>query len=310
MTTAGNTPWRIAGGRGLTPAPFLIAGIVNLTDDSFSGNGVSAGDAMRVIRRQISEGAHIVDLGAESTRPGATDIGAEEEQRRLAPVLPEAIACRQASGTPGSPPAFALSIDTYRASTAAWALSPLNDSPTLKDSPPAAGVDIINDISGGAFDPGMDEVLAEFKPGYVLGHCPKRPAVMHRLPRYDNVADELMRWFSERMTALVKAGLPEACICLDPCIGFAKNLEHNLAVIAAIPRFLSLGRPLFFGISRKSLIGDITGLPLSERDTATQVLTALLARAGVAIHRVHQVGTTAQTLRLTSALTPYLEPVS
>jgi dihydropteroate synthase len=293
MTTAGNTPWRIAGGRELTPAPFLITGIVNLSDDSFSGNGVPAGDAMREIRRQVSEGAHIVDLGAESTRPGATDIGAEEEQRRLAPVLPEAIAYRQASGTPGSPPAFALSVDTYRASTAAWALSPPND------SPPAAGVDIINDISGGAFDPGMDEVLAEFKPGYVLGHCPERPAVMHRLPRYDNVADELMRWFSER-----------TCICLDPCIGFAKNLEHNLAVIAAIPRFLTLGRPLFFGISRKSLIGDLTGLPLSERDTATQVLTALLAGAGVAIHRVHQVGITAQTLRLTSALAPYLGPAS
>lgn len=299
MGSARNTiQWRIAGGRLLTPAPFLIAGIVNLTPDSFSGNGAAPEAAGQAIRSQVEQGADIVDLGAESTRPGARDIGREEEWRRLAPAVRLAVEYRRSLRRNGHGRAFALSVDTYRAATAAAALAPVEDC--------GEGVDIINDIAGGAFDPAMDEVLASFKPGYVLGHCPVRPAAMQLAPRYDNIVEELMGWFATRMAALVKAGLPEECICLDPCMGFAKNLEHNLAVIAAIPRLLSLGRPLFFGISRKSIIGDITDLPVAQRDTPTQVLTALLARAGVAVHRVHNVADTMYTLKMVRALTPYL----
>lgn len=290
----GSVQWRIAGGRALTPAPFLIAGIVNLSPESFSGNGLQTEAALRELRAHVREGAHIVDVGAESTRPGAKDIGPEEEWRRLCGFLPEALAIRQAARQEEGRDVFALSVDTYRASTAAAALSPMNGA--------ERGVDVINDISGGAFDPQMAEVLASFKPGYVLGHCPARPAVMQQNPRYKNVADELMSWFSERMAVLTKAGLPEECVCLDPCIGFGKNLEHNLAAISAIPRFLTLGRPLFFGISRKSLLGELTGLPVAERDTATQALTALLARAGVAVHRVHKTAETLCTLKIVEAL--------
>lgn len=303
--------WRIRGGRRLTPAPFLVAGIVNLTPDSFSGNGCAAEEAGREVARHVRENADIVDIGAESTRPGACDIGPAEEWQRLAAVLPSVFELRRHIGeaaqsavhqaAPQQRPQglsqkkwFAISIDTYRASTAASALAlPSGDED---------GVDIINDIAGGSFDPAMAEVLAQYKPGYVLGHCPERPAVMQENPHYTNIVDELMQWFTKRMDCVVKAGLPEECICLDPCIGFGKTLEHNIAVIAAIPRFASLGRPLFFGISRKSVIGGITGQPVDERDISTQVLTALLAESGVEIHRVHRVADTVHTLQLVRAI--------
>ena len=304
--------WRITGGRHIAPAPFLVAGIVNVTPDSFSDGGAffAPDAALERVRRIVAEGADIVDLGAESTRPGAEDIGSAEEWRRLRPALEGALALRVSmAATPasdeekGGRPCFAVSIDTFRADTAALALSPGRANPE-------AGADIINDVSGGAFDPAMAEVLAEFKPGYVLGHSPARPAVMQSCPRYDNVVDEVLHWFSSRMTALVKAGLPEECICLDPCIGFGKNLEHNLALCAAVSRFARLGRPLYFGVSRKSFLvsllgespagrGPVSGRSLPDmrgRDAATQAAVALLARSGVAVHRVHQVDDTLATL--------------
>lgn len=303
--------WRITGGRHVAPAPFLVAGIVNVTPDSFSDGGAffAPGAALERVRQVVAEGADIVDLGAESTRPGAEDIGQTEEWRRLRPVLEGALVLRasMAASVSGEEKAvrspFAVAIDTFRAGTAARALS-------LGRAAPEAGADIINDVSGGAFDPAMADVLAEFKPGYVLGHSPARPAVMQRSPHYDDVVDELLHWFSSRMTALVKAGLPEECICLDPCIGFGKSLEHNLAICAAVPRFARLGRPLYFGVSRKSfltsLLGEFRppGVPPQEgsfpdmrgRDAATQAAVALLARSGAAVHRVHQVADTLATL--------------
>jgi len=293
MTGPFTPAWRITGGRLLTPAPFLIAGIVNTTPDSFSDGGkfFTPEDAVNRVRDIVAQGAHMVDLGAESTRPGATDIGQAEEWRRLEPVLAQTLCLRDSgpADSAGLPP-FTVSIDTFRAETAIRALSL------------SSGADIINDVSGGSFDPGMDEALVAYKPGYVLGHSPARPDQMQQNPYYADVVDELLRWFSTRMNALVKAGLPEECICLDPCIGFGKTLEHTLDIMAAIPRFLALGRPLYFGISRKSFIGAITGQSAQERDTSTQVLTALLAQKGVHIHRVHQVADTVATLKLVQAL--------
>ena len=305
---------RITGGRRLTPAPFLVAGIVNITPDSFSDGGsyFSPESATQRVRQIVAEGVDIVDLGAESTRPGAADIGHAEEWRRLEKVLAETLAYRDSSaqealcrgkGESETGRNFVVSIDTFRAETAAKALAAGEN---------GLGVDIINDVSGGAFDPAMDDVLAEFKPGYILGHSPARPDVMQQQPRYGNVVDELLQWFSMRMTALIKAGLPEECICLDPCIGFGKTLEHHLAIFAAVPRLLHLGRPLCFGISRKSffgaLLGETVGVQqrgassklidgtLRERDIATQTAVALLGKAGVAVHRVHQVADTVTTL--------------
>ncbi len=297
--------WRLSGGGGLCPAPFLVAGIVNATPDSFSDGGyfLQPDAALVRIRRMVAEGADIVDIGAESSRPGAEDIGAAEEWRRLFPVLEKALAMRQ---EPSDGETFALSVDSFRASTVAAALSllPGNGEKTasLACVPCGRGVDIINDISGASFDPAMPETLGAFKPGYVLGHSPARPDKMRHHAGYGNIVDELLRWFNERMAVLVKAGLPEECICLDPCIGFGKNLAHNLSVIRGIPRFAALGRPLYFGISRKSFLGEITGQPLEQRDTSSQALIALLAYAGVAVHRTHQVADTVATLKIVQAL--------
>lgn len=303
----------------MTPAPFLVAGIINITPDSFSDGGRfhSPDAALTRVRQVMDEGADMVDLGAESTRPEARDIGHAEEWRRMEPVLAGTLALRSPpalqpalSSTRSPRPSPAISIDTFRADTAARALAPGKINAE-------AGADIINDVSGGTFDPAMAEVLAEFKPGYVLGHSPALPSVMQNAPYYTNVVDELMHWFSTRMNALVKAGLPEECICLDPCIGFGKNLEHNLAVCAAAPRFAALGRPLYYGISRKTFLGALLGEALSRRsqnalrpdspykhprDSATQIAVAVLAGKGVAIHRVHQVAETVATLKIVQSM--------
>ena len=285
----------MTGGRLLAPAPFLVAGIVNVTPDSFSDGGffLEQHAALGRVRQVVAEGAHMVDIGAESTRPGAADIGQDEEWRRLAPVLEETRLLQQGlmreSGA--SEPPFAVAIDTFRSVTAAKALES-----------GAYGIDAINDVSGGAFDPAMDEVLAQYKPGYVLGHSPARPDVMQNNPRYDDVVGDILAWFTKRMTALVKAGLPEDRIILDPGVGFGKNLEHTLAIFGALDRFAALGRPLYFGISRKRFIGEITGLETADRDASTQVATAYLASRGVFAHRVHNVAQAVATLKMVRAL--------
>lgn len=293
----GSAAWQFTGGRRITPAPFLVAGIVNITPDSFSDGGSFARpeQALEHVDSIVREGADMVDLGAESTRPGAEDIGSGEELCRLIPVLDGVLTLRRdrmRHAATDTPPFF-ISIDTFRAVTAAAALERSHG-----DLP----VDVINDVSGGAFDPGMADVLAQFKPGYVLGHSPARPKDMQKNPRYADVVEELLFWFSSRMEALVKAGLPEACIALDPCIGFGKTLAHTLDIIRAVPRFASLGRPLYFGISRKAFLGALTGSPVENRDTATQVVTALLARSGVAVHRVHNVADAVASLNIVRTL--------
>lgn len=314
----------------MQPAPFLVAGIVNLTPDSFSDGGACAlpEKALGRVRALLDEGAHIIDLGAESTRPGAEDIGHSEEWHRLEPVLRatlalrreaqpndaprasalcEASVCPAPSCAPARPKAqpFAVSIDTFRAETAAKALE-LHAA--LPENASGAGgalpVDIINDISGGLFDPGMDEVLAAHKPGFVLCHSPYRPKVMQDKPEYDDVVAEILHFFESRLAALVKAGLPEECVVLDPGIGFGKNLEHTRAICAAVPRFAALGRPLYFGISRKSFLGHLTGLPVAGRDAATAAATALLGAAGVEIHRVHRVADAVAALELAAFFQP------
>lgn len=333
--------WRISGGRRLTPAPFLVAGIINLTPDSFS-SAVSAevppGDleaALALARLHLEQGAHILDLGAESTRPGARDIGHDEEWRRLAPALGALLDLRAALPCPAAPaaPPFCISIDTFRAATARKALTaqagsrpggclavkdfqtvvaaasaasaPSSSASSAASAAAAASslpVDIVNDISGGLFDPEMDALLGACQPGYVLCHCPARPAVMQNRPRYKDVLDEVESFFVSRLSALVKAGLPEECVALDPGIGFGKSQEHNLALLRALPRFRALGRPLYLGLSRKSFLGGITGLPLDRRGPATAVAVALTAKLGATIQRVHDVGQAMAALKLALAL--------
>lgn len=291
----GNT-WHVSGGRVLGPAPFLVAGIVNVTPDSFFDGGrfLDPQAAVAQGRELALAGAHILDIGGESTRPGAAPVSEADELARVVPVV-RALAGLPAADLPGLPGQFqlgspALSVDTYKAKVAEEALS--------------AGACIVNDISACRFDPGLMDVLARHKPGYVLMHSLGRPGTMQQGPRYDDVVGEIMAFFEERLTALTRAGLPEANIVLDPGIGFGKLLEHNLAILRGLERFGALGRPLFVGLSNKSLWGQLLGLGPGQRQTATAVAVGLLVARGVLAHRVHEVASAHQAGVIATAMTP------
>lgn len=273
--------WRL--GRGLTldcRAP-LVVGIVNVTPDSFFDGGSHPDTATAVAHalRLAGEGADMLDVGGESTRPGAPALSLEDELARVIPVVRDL-----AGALPGVP----LSVDTYKAGCAAAAL--------------AAGAVVVNDISACAFDPGLVDVLATHKPGYVLMHSQGRPETMQLGPRYDDVVEEILAFFEDRLGVLVRAGLPEDRVVLDPGIGFGKRVEHNVAILRHLDRFLTLGRPLYLGLSNKALFGALLDLPVGERGPATAVASALAAVRGARIHRVHDVAGVRQALRLATAL--------
>jgi len=258
-------------------------GIVNVTPDSFYDGGLhdTPESAVRHSLRLLEQGAHILDVGAQSSRPGACAIAPEEEQARLLPVV------RALRNSPLGRTA-ALSIDTYRASTARRALE--------------SGADIINDISACAFDPQLLDTLLEYTPGYVLMHGWGGSAGMREAPRYTDVVDEVVHFFETSLTRLCAAGLSERSIVLDPGIGFGKRSEDTLALLRAIPRLCGLGRPLMVGLSMKSFFGDLLGLAPERRGTATQIASALLSAKGVVLHRVHEVAGVLDALRLTQAV--------
>jgi dihydropteroate synthase len=256
-------------------------GIVNITPDSFYDGGAheAPAPAVRHSLRLLEQGARIIDLGAASSRPGAGEVAPEEEQARLLPVL------RGLRARPQGREA-AVSVDTYRASTARLALE--------------AGADIINDISACARDPELLDALVEYKPGYVLMHS--GPAGMREGSRYADAVDEALHFFETELARLCTAGLKEQSIVLDPGIGFGKRLEDTTALLRGISHLRSLGRPLLAGLSMKSLFGDLLGLAPKRRGQATQVATALLAAKGVSLHRVHQVPEALEALRLAQAM--------
>lgn len=258
-------------------------GIVNITPDSFSDGGrfLDPDKAVAHGLRLLEDGAAMLDLGAESTRPFAAPVRGEDERTRLMPVLQELRRRR---------PEAVLSVDTFKAETARRALE--------------AGADVINDISACLFDPPLLEVVTQYKPGYVLMHSRGKPADMQIAPQYDDVVETVFAFFERRMDVLVRAGLPEDRIVLDPGIGFGKNVEHAVALLRAMERFQRLGRPLYVGLSRKSLFGDLLGLAAGEREEATHLAVALLAARGVSYHRVHDVAGCARALRLAAAMTP------
>jgi len=272
--------WRVSQEQVLTGDVNRIAGIVNVTLDSFFDGGRHADTATAVAHglRLADEGADILDVGGESTRPGAAPVSAQEEINRVVPVL-----CALAEARPDLP----LSVDTYRAACAEAAL--------------AAGAVIINDISACSFDPGLLDFVADRKPGYVLMHSLGRPATMQIDPRYNDVVEDILTFFEEKLTMLVRAGLPEDRVVLDPGIGFGKLLEHNLAILRHLDRFLVLGRPLYVGLSNKAFFGALLDLPVGERGQATSIASALCAAKGARIHRVHDVATTRMALRLAAA---------
>lgn len=271
----------------LSLAPFCVMGVVNATPDSFHDGGRhQAPAAARASALAWAEACAakdiplILDVGGESTRPGAEPVAEAEELARVLPVV---------AALDGVAP---VSIDTTKAAVAAAALK----------AGGGAGAVIVNDVSAARWDPAMPDLLAAEKPGYILMHSGGRPGDMQTDPHYTDVVAEILDFFEERMAALTAAGLPEDHIALDPGVGFGKTLSHNLAVLKGLERFTALGRPLVLGLSHKSLFGRLLGLGPGERGGATLAATALAAARGARVHRVHDVAEAAAVLRLTAAL--------
>ena len=273
--------WSVGRGRVVGPAPFLIVGILNVTPDSFYDGGAynTIDKALNRAEEILNYGGHIIDVGGESTRPFSPRVKLEEELARVIPVVKKVSA--------KFPRAF-ISVDTYKAEVARQSLE--------------AGAVIINDVSACRFDSSLIDVLVQYKPGYVLMHSLGRPETMQQDPKYTDVVEEIKGFFEEHLRKLVQAGLPEENIVLDPGIGFGKLLEHNLEILRRIEEFFCFGRPIYIGLSNKSLWEKLLGLPPEERFVATQAATALMAYKGVKIHRVHEVKLTADTLKIVSSL--------
>jgi dihydropteroate synthase len=241
-------------------------GVVNVTPDSFSDGGVNfdPGDAAISARRLLAEGAAIVDIGGESTRPSAKPVSVDEELRRVVPVL-EALE--------GSP----VSIDTAKSEVAARALG--------------LGAAFVNDVTALRGDPELAHVVAEHDAYLCLMHMQGEPRTMQADPRYEDVVSEVARFLEERLTFAVSQGIREESICLDPGIGFGKTVEHNFELLRRLDELTALGRPILVGISRKSSLGKIMGDPDAKTGTtAASVGAAVLAyEHGASILRVHDV---------------------
>ncbi|WP_339366634.1 dihydropteroate synthase [Desulfonatronovibrio hydrogenovorans] len=259
------------------PAPFLIAGILNVTPDSFfdGGSHQSHETAADAGCNLIAQGADMVDLGGESTRPFSQRVDAPLELSRVLPVLKKILEKH---------PRANVSIDTYKASVA--------------DETLRSGAVAVNDVSGCRFDPDLPDILAQHQPGYVLMHSLWPPETMQDAPSYGDVVSDICSFFEERLNVLIGKGLSQDRIVLDPGIGFGKTLEHNLEILRRIQEFKTFGLPLYLGLSNKSVWGKLLGLALEKRGMVTQVAVALTAAKGVAVHRVHDVESTRNTLEL------------
>lgn len=260
----------------------MVMGIVNATPDSFSESGrfASAEAAIAQGLRLHAEGAEILDIGGESTRPGAAAVDAEEELRRVLPVI---------RGLAAALPGALLSIDTMKAEVADAALH--------------AGASILNDVTGLTGDPNMPAVAARSRCGVVIMHMKGRPRDMQIAPDYNDVVAEVRAYLAERYHTLAAAGLDPETMVFDPGIGFGKTLDHNLALLRALPTLAPAGRPLLLGISRKSCLGALLdGAPVSERAWATVAMTSFARERGVRILRVHEAATNVQALRMTEAI--------
>lgn len=250
-------------------------GILNVTPDSFSDGGhhLDAPAAAAHARQMARDGAAIIDVGAESTRPGAPPVAEDSEVARLRPVLAALV-----DDPPGSP----ISVDTRRASVAALALD--------------AGAVLVNDVSAGA-DPRMFPLVADRGAGICLMHMQGEPGTMQDDPRYGDVVSDVIAFLEARMEAAVRAGVPERAIVLDPGIGFGKTVGHNLALLRGLGAIAALGRPVLVGVSRKGVIGALTGRDVGDR-LAGSIGAGLAAVAnGAAVLRVHDVAETVDALR-------------
>jgi dihydropteroate synthase len=262
----------------------LIMGVLNVTPDSFSDGGKSSTEetAFHHAEQMVSEGAAILDIGGESSRPGSDPVPLDEELRRVIPVI-RRIRARY--------PDLLLSIDTYKAETARQALG--------------AGVDIVNDISALLADSAMLEVVQSSGAGVILMHMKGIPKTMQTNPRYEDVVAEVCTFLRERRDALVLHGIHRDRIAIDPGFGFGKRVQDNVALVRKLTHFTGLGQPVVVGISRKSMIACLLGepnLPPAERLWPTVALTSLLRERGAHIFRVHDVRPNLEALRMTEAI--------
>jgi len=262
----------------------VIMGVLNVTPDSFSDGGQFMEEelAVRHAERMVSEGAAILDVGGESSRPGSDPVPLAEELRRVIPVI---------KGIRSRFPDLLLSIDTYKAETARQAI--------------AAGADIVNDISALRADPAMIEVLQRSHAGVILMHMRGTPKTMQLNPSYKDVVTEVLEFLQERRDELVSRGIDRRRIALDPGYGFGKRVQDNVQLIRQLGRFAELGQPVVVGISRKSTIAQLLGnpkLPSRERLWPTVAVTSLLREKGAHVFRVHDVRPNLEALRMTEAI--------
>ncbi len=245
----------------------LLMGIVNATPDSFSDGGrfLQSSAAVEQALRLVDEGADILDIGGESTRPGSSGVSAEEELQRVVPVI------RQLAERIKIP----ISIDTSKSAVAREALQ--------------AGAVIVNDISGLRFDPQMIDLCRESQCGIICMHMQGTPQTMQAAPHYDHVVEEICSFFNERLQTLTAAGIAAERIAFDPGVGFGKTAQHNIQILTAIRQFQSIGRPILIGHSRKGFLQKVTGRPLDERLFGTIGVSVAVAHQGVDLIRVHDV---------------------
>ncbi len=268
------------------PRSTLLMGVLNVTPDSFSdgGNYLDPGAAIDRGLRMVAEGAAILDIGGESTRPGATPVSEAEEKRRVLPVIQELV--RQA-GVP-------ISIDTMKPGVAEAALE--------------VGVSLVNDVAAHRTDDTLWRMVARYQSGYVAMHMRGTPDTMQQSPHYNDVVSEIDSFFGDRLDRLGACGVGQEQVILDPGIGFGKTREHNLEVLRHLRRFQRWNRPVLLGISRKSMIGQVTDTQDPEGRLAGSLVGAAWGRLnGVQLIRTHDVAATRQALTMADAIQPQQE---
>ncbi len=255
-------------------------GIVNATPDSFSDGGdyLESDDAIAHGLRLAAEGADIIDVGGESTRPYSNPVPADQEIERVVEVV------RGIAAETDVP----ISIDTGKAVVATAAIE--------------AGAQIINDVTGLSGDPGMLQVAVESGVGVCAMHMQGTPATMQDNPHYENVVSEVLEYLKQRKACLLEAGIPLEKICLDPGIGFGKTHQHNLDLLAGCEAFLELGCPILIGHSRKGFIGKLLNDKEADRDSGTLAISLMMAQKKMHVLRVHQVGPTVAALKVWAGL--------
>jgi dihydropteroate synthase len=260
----------------------IVMGILNVTPDSFYDGGLyrNSYEQLSKVEQMLEEGASIIDVGAVSSRPGSNLIDKGEEISRLIPVL---------KVIRTSFPGIVISVDTFRAEVAEMALE--------------SGADIINDIYGGTYDGKMPETMARLNKPYIIMHMKGSPADMQHEPVYEDVVEEIYRFFEEQTSKLEAKGFHH--IAIDPGFGFGKSLEHNYEILQNLDRFKKLGYPVLAGFSRKSMINSVLGVWPSEALNGTTVLNTIALLKGVDILRVHDVKQAMEVIKLVKMLPDY-----